>query len=68
MALGGPSAGYIMLQCYNVHQDNIVFISFYVDNANRLPYQCKIHYSNKEESKIHVENMLKSIPDCYITF
>ena len=44
VALGGPSAGYIMLQCYNVHQDNIVFISFYVDNANTLPRPCKIHY------------------------
>ena len=37
VGLGGPLAGYIMLQCYNIHQDNIVFISFYVDNTNTLP-------------------------------
>ena len=51
MALGGPSAGYIMLQCYNVHQDNIVFISFYVDNANTLP-RVKFIIETKKKAKI----------------
>ena len=52
VALGGLSAGYIML-----HQDNIVFISFYVDNANTLP-RVKFIIETKKKARYQISLFL----------